>query len=263
MNLVSLLFSSLFLIVNTGIAADYYSDDYRKNFVEGINKADGIKTILGSKRPIKLDNGLLYHGWLYNKDLDVAIIQYTFSGKLYKTYKDGLTKNILVKWRGDTGLEFRKVGFKDIAVLITEASTSAVYSSRQNKWYSVSEYTALNFKSQLKGYEATPQQKPQRKYPAQDPHKKLPKSYSSDPFMPNQQPKLNSKAKWLNKSNWRKIKTDMAESSVTYILGSPTRVDGGNLTIYYYQGNSNSESMYGTVTFWDGKVSSWREPDFR
>ena len=73
------------------------------------------------------------------------MIQYTYAGKLFDTYKNGLAEKIVAKWKGDMGLNFRKVGFKDIAIMITELTTSTVYSSRMKKWYTVDDYTALTF----------------------------------------------------------------------------------------------------------------------
>ena len=122
-----------------------YDDKYRAKHLEEINKADGFKTLFGTRRPIKLDNGVHYHGWLYNEELDAAVIQYTYAGKLFESYTDNLAENILAKWRGDLGSRFRKIGFKDIAVMVTEVVTTKVYSSRQNRWYTVDDYLVLNF----------------------------------------------------------------------------------------------------------------------
>ena len=121
-----------------------YDDDYRAKQVEEINETSGFQIVLGARRPIKLENGVHYHGWLYNKELDAAIIQYTYAGKLFDSYKNDLAKNILDKWKGSTGSQFRKLGFKDIAILITEGTTSKVYSPKQESWYKVDDYLALN-----------------------------------------------------------------------------------------------------------------------
>ena len=122
-----------------------YDDKYRAKHLEEINKADGFKALFGTRRPIKLDNGIHYHGWLYNEELDAAVIQYTYAGKLFESYTDNLAENILAKWRGDLGSRFRKIGFKDIAVMVTEVVTTKVYSSRQNRWYTVDDNLVLNF----------------------------------------------------------------------------------------------------------------------
>ena len=55
-------------------------DDFREKQIESINKADGFKYISGVRRPIRLENGLHMHGWLYNKKLDITTIQYTYAG---------------------------------------------------------------------------------------------------------------------------------------------------------------------------------------
>ena len=142
MKLLPALFASLFFIVAGSNAND---DDYRADQIEEINEADGFKTVFGVRRPIQLENGVLYKGWLYNKKLDAAVIQYTYNGKLLDSYKNSLAQNVLAKWKGSVGSQFRKDGFKDIAVLITEFTTSKVYSSRQRRWYTVNDYTALTF----------------------------------------------------------------------------------------------------------------------
>ena len=49
-------------------------DDFRQKQLDDINKADGIKSFLGVKRPIRLENGIDNHGWLYNKKLDVKLV---------------------------------------------------------------------------------------------------------------------------------------------------------------------------------------------
>lgn len=58
---------------------------------------------------------------------------------------------------------------------------------------------------------------------------------------------------WKSVTNWRKLTTDMGTSDVQRILGDPNRVDGGTLTIWYYQNR-------GVVMFINGRVSSWTEP---
>jgi hypothetical protein len=121
------------------------TDEFRAKEIEAINKADGFKYIAGSRRPIKLENGIHYHGWLYNKDMDVAVIQYTFAGQLHDSHKKKMAANILSKWKGELGTSFRKVGFKDLALMITELNKTKVYSSRYARWYTVDEYLALSF----------------------------------------------------------------------------------------------------------------------
>lgn len=58
---------------------------------------------------------------------------------------------------------------------------------------------------------------------------------------------------WKSVKNWRMLTTDMSTSDVQKILGEPHRVDGGSLTVWYYQNG-------GRVFFLEGKVSSWMEP---
>lgn len=77
--------------------------------------------------------------------MDVAVIQYTYAGQLYDSYKNKITENILRKWKGEVGTSFRKIGFKDIALMITELNKTTVYSSRNARWYMVDEYFALKF----------------------------------------------------------------------------------------------------------------------
>ena len=124
---------------------DARTDEFRAKEIEAINKADGFEYIAGSRRPIKLENGIHYHGWLYNKDMDVAVIQYTYAGQLYDSHKNKMAGNILSKWKGELGTSFRKVGFKDVALMITELNKTKVYSSRYARWYTGDEYLALSF----------------------------------------------------------------------------------------------------------------------
>lgn len=58
---------------------------------------------------------------------------------------------------------------------------------------------------------------------------------------------------WKSIANWRKLTTGMAPSDVRKILGEPQRVDGGKLAFWHYQND-------GVVSFYEGKVDSWREP---
>lgn len=136
---------TILFVLPLSLLATPYDDDFRANEIEKINQADGFKTLFGVRRPIRLDNGVHYHGWLYNKKLDAAVIQYTYEGKLFDSYKNGLAENIVAKWKGDVGSYLRKVGFKDIAIMITEVIVTKVYSSRQGRWYTVDDYTALSF----------------------------------------------------------------------------------------------------------------------
>jgi|TARA_B110000238_G_C16080440_1_gene419163 hypothetical protein len=120
-------------------------DDFREKQIESINKADGFKYISGVRRPIRLENGLHMHGWLYNKKLDITTIQYTYAGQLSDSHKDQMAQAILSKWKGEIGSQFRKWGFKDISIMITEGIKTRVYSSKHDKWCTVDEYLALRF----------------------------------------------------------------------------------------------------------------------
>ena len=119
------------------------AENLRKEEMESINKADGFTYILGSRRPIKLENGIHYHGWLYNEELDAAIIQYTYSGRIYNSHKEKMAHHIGGLWKGELGARLQKMGFQDLAMMITEGIETSVYSSRREKWYTVDGYLAL------------------------------------------------------------------------------------------------------------------------
>jgi hypothetical protein len=76
-------------------------------------------------------------------------------------------------------------------------------------------------------------------------------SLPSNPDKP-QQPQVSAEG-WKSITSWRNVTDDMNTSDVRKILGEPQRVSGGGLTIWYYQNG-------GTVTFLNGKVDSWDEP---
>jgi len=58
---------------------------------------------------------------------------------------------------------------------------------------------------------------------------------------------------WKSIANWRKLTTAMSYDDVERILGTPERVDGGNLAHWYYPNRAE-------VVFMRGKVESWSEP---
>lgn len=58
---------------------------------------------------------------------------------------------------------------------------------------------------------------------------------------------------WKSVANWRKLSTEMGPSDVRQVLGEPLRLDGGDIARWYYQND-------GTVNFFNGKVTQWREP---
>jgi hypothetical protein len=121
------------------------NDESRAKEIENINKSDGVEYIAGSRRPIKLENGIHYHGWLYNKDIDCAVIQYTYPLRLGDSNKKKIAENLLSEWKGELGVRFRKAGFKDVALMLTENYKTKVYSSKYARWYTVDEYLKLSF----------------------------------------------------------------------------------------------------------------------
>ena len=58
---------------------------------------------------------------------------------------------------------------------------------------------------------------------------------------------------WKSIANWRKLTTSMGYDDVERILGTPERVDGGNLARWHYPNRAE-------VVFMRGKVESWSEP---
>lgn len=54
-------------------------------------------------------------------------------------------------------------------------------------------------------------------------------------------------------SAWRQLRKDMSQSDVRSLLGEPSRIQGGSFTFWNY-------SSGGAVTFYEGKVYSWNEP---
>lgn len=58
---------------------------------------------------------------------------------------------------------------------------------------------------------------------------------------------------WRSIANWRKLTTAMGYDDVERILGTPERVNGGNLAHWYYPNGAK-------VVFIRGKVESWSEP---
>ena len=70
---------------------------------------------------------------------------------------------------------------------------------------------------------------------------------------------LESSNKWKYRTNWRKIKNGLREDSVTFILGEPTSIKGGDIMTYEYGTFMNR----GYLLFdHGGKVYSWNEPTF-
>jgi hypothetical protein len=58
------------------------------------------------------------------------------------------------------------------------------------------------------------------------------------------------------KQRWRGLSKSMGREGVRRLLGEPVRIDGGSLEQWYYSNRNGGPS----VTFYEGKVFSWREP---
>ncbi len=69
--------------------------------------------------------------------------------------------------------------------------------------------------------------------------------------------------KWKNLSNWRELKKNMSSGQVVRILGQPIKVDAikGFRTYWIYSQNGYG-SRESFVSFKDGKLIGWIEPDF-
>jgi len=67
--------------------------------------------------------------------------------------------------------------------------------------------------------------------------------------------KYSGNEKWFSKENWRKLKTGILPEDVRHLLGEPEKINGGDISTWYY---SNS----GSVHFYQGKVDRWSEPKF-
>lgn len=61
---------------------------------------------------------------------------------------------------------------------------------------------------------------------------------------------------WQSKKNWRKLKVGMEESQVKAILGEPSKIIQGAVTLWYYP------NIYGGYVSFDkeGKLAGWNEP---
>ncbi|MBW1999560.1 MAG: hypothetical protein JRJ29_16565 [Deltaproteobacteria bacterium] len=61
---------------------------------------------------------------------------------------------------------------------------------------------------------------------------------------------------WQSKKNWRKLKAGMKESQVKSILGEPSKIIHGAITLWYYP------NIYGGYVSFDkkGKLVGWNEP---
>jgi len=140
------LLTPLLLILFTLPSFAQLDDDFRQKQLNDLNKAEGIKSFFGIKRPIKLENGVRYHGWLHNKKLGIATSKYTYTDQLSDSYKKQLAQSLSSKWGGELGVMLDQWGFRDVALMVTEESKTTVYSSKYRKWYSLDKYLTLSFK---------------------------------------------------------------------------------------------------------------------
>ena len=58
---------------------------------------------------------------------------------------------------------------------------------------------------------------------------------------------------WKLLANWRTLKKGMSYDDVRAILGEPTRIQGGDLTFWFFANR-------GQVTFYQDKLDGWSEP---
>lgn len=61
---------------------------------------------------------------------------------------------------------------------------------------------------------------------------------------------------WQSKKNWRKLRAGMKESQVKSILGEPSKIIHGAITLWYYP------NIYGGYVSFDkeGRLAGWNEP---
>lgn len=149
---VTLTFLMIIVFGCSNDTSNKYNEDEgdisRREQLNQINSADGIKFIGESRVPIKFENGINYYGWLYNPKLDVAVIQYVASGEIDESHKRQMALSVQKTWDGDIGKAFKKEGFKDIAIMITEPfsnPSTTIYSSSKSKWFSADDYLDSDF----------------------------------------------------------------------------------------------------------------------
>jgi hypothetical protein len=58
---------------------------------------------------------------------------------------------------------------------------------------------------------------------------------------------------WKYQENWRQLSKGLPPENVKKILGEPMQVNGGTITFWVYPNR-------GGVTFYEGKLDSWKEP---
>lgn len=61
-----------------------------------------------------------------------------------------------------------------------------------------------------------------------------------------------SSTRWQDLANWRQLRQGMKPDQVRALLGEPLSVEGGDFTHWNWG--------WAQVTFYNGKVDSWREP---
>ena len=62
---------------------------------------------------------------------------------------------------------------------------------------------------------------------------------------------------WKSLANWRQLKIGMSPSDVRALLGEPSRIEGGELSRWFYQ----SDRARGHVLFVSDKLYQWAEPN--
>jgi outer membrane protein assembly factor BamE (lipoprotein component of BamABCDE complex) len=68
-----------------------------------------------------------------------------------------------------------------------------------------------------------------------------------------QKPVVGTYGDWKILANWRSLKKGMSYEEVRALLGEPTRIQGGDMTYWFYPSQSG-------VTFYKDKLDFWTEP---
>lgn len=68
-----------------------------------------------------------------------------------------------------------------------------------------------------------------------------------------QKPVVASSGDWKILANWRSLKKGMSYEEVRALLGEPARIQGGDMTYWFYPSQSG-------VTFYKDKLDFWTEP---
>ena len=77
--------------------------------------------------------------------------------------------------------------------------------------------------------------------------------------LPKKIDRLTYSEKWLNKSNWRKLRNGMSERDVVNLLGEPNSRNQPIMIEYYYSNSRYSGSV--KISDYSG-VIGWKEPNF-